>query len=269
MLYLIATPIGNLSDFTFRAVQVCKSCDYLLCEDTRRSSILLSHYEIQKPLKSFHQFNESKSLKSVLSDLKTGCSIGLLSDGGTPLICDPGFNLVNSCIQEGVEVTSIPGVSAYTQALVLSGLNSTTFQFLGFMPRKPGEIISLMPFVFFYPGTTIFYETPQRILDTLKILTNLSPDRKIVVARELTKKFEEISRKTAKESFEYFSRNPPKGEIVLLIDGNDEIHEDPSIFTQMLVEKYKISLTDAIKVAAHLLKIPKQFIYKQFHQDEK
>lgn len=267
VLYLIATPIGNLSDFSFRAVETCGRCDYLLCEDTRRSSILLEHYNIQKPLKSYHQFNETEKLYAVLRDLGEGKHIGLLSDGGTPALCDPGELLVRACKEKGLPVTSIPGPCALIQALILSGLPTHPFQFFGFMPRKETEVLQVLPSILSFPGVTAFYESPQRLTSTLEILARKSPQTQVAVARELSKTFEEVLRFSAEEASCHFSKQQVKGEIVLLIEGNQDLFagKSPENLVQELMDTYKISLTEAIKTSAHLLKIPKQQIYKQFH----
>ena len=270
MLYLIATPIGNLSDFSFRAVETCQKCDYLLCEDTRRSSILLGHYDIHKPLKSYHQFNESEKLEGVLRDLAEGKEIGLLSDGGTPALCDPGALLVKACKEKDLPITTIPGPCALIQALILSGFPTHPFQFFGFMPRKETEILQILPSVFSFQGTSLFYESPQRLLDTLQLISEISPQTEVAVARELTKTFEEVLSMTAIDSHAHFLKNPVRGEVVLLIKGFQETFtsKEPKDLVEELITTYKISLTDAIKTAAHLLKTPKQNIYKLFHSEK-
>ncbi len=270
MLYLIATPIGNLSDLTYRAVLTMQQCDYLLCEDTRKSSILLQHYQIRKPLQSFHLHNEKEKLPKVLQDLRTGMQIGLLSDGGTPGICDPGHLLIASCIQEELPFTALPGPCALIHALLLSGMKTHPFQFLGFLPRKENEILHLLPFVLSYPGVSIFYESPQRISATLHILSKAAPRTHVAVVREMTKTFEEAIRLPAEEAYRYFADHPPKGEIVLIIEGSMEepLPSSPEDLIQELQTTYKLSLTDAIKTAAHLYKVPKQHLYKRFHTQD-
>ena len=267
LLYLISTPIGHLADLSFRAVETMQSCDYLLCEDTRRSQILLNHYHIHKRLESYHQFNETQKSQQITSDLKKGMHIGLLSDGGSPLICDPGALLTKLCIEEEIPFTAIPGPTALIQALCLSGFPTAPFQFFGFLPRKDAEIISLFPSVLSFPGTSIFYESPQRLLHTLTLLAKTAPSTKIAVARELTKTFEEVIRLTAQEAVLYFANSSPRGEIVLLIQGFQDpfTNMDPETLVLELTKTYKLSLTEAIKTAAHLLKAPKQSIYKLFH----
>lgn len=269
MLYLIATPLGNLSDFSLRAIETLKSCDYVLCEDTRRSVILLKHYEIHKPLESYHKFNETEKLPKILQDLKQGKVVGLVSDGGSPAISDPGEMLIQACIKEKIPFTTIPGPTALIEALILSGLPLCPFQFLGFMPRKESEILGLLPFVLSYAGTSIFYESPERLQETLALLAKNHPEVRVAVARELTKTFEEVIRLPAKEAASYFLKHPPRGEIVLLIEGKLDLFKDkePEALVEELQLTYKLPLAAAIKAAAHLLSLPKQAIYRRFHAD--
>ncbi len=210
MLYLIATPIGNLGDFSFRAIETIRNLDYLLCEDTRRTRILLNHYELKVPLKSFHAHSEGGKLGRVVEDLKEGLEIGLVSDAGTPGISDPGARLVAACREEDVEVTSIPGACAAIAALAASGLDTARFQFFGFLPRKKGKMRRVFEEILAFPGTSICYESPYRLVSALKILVELEPSRRCVVARELTKKFEEFIDGTAEELLQHFSQKTPK-----------------------------------------------------------
>ena len=217
MLYIFPTPIGNLSDVTFRFLEVVKTCDYLLCEDTRRSGILLKHYELRIPLKSFHLHNERKKCEHVLHDLEAGMTVGLLSDAGTPGINDPGNFLVQQCREKDLEVVALPGPCAAIVALSASGLNMSRFQYFGFLPKKPGKLRKTLQEILDYAGTSITYESPYRILATLKALLELDPEREVVVARELTKKFETYYRGTPQEVLD--SLKTTKGEFVLLISG--------------------------------------------------
>jgi 16S rRNA (cytidine1402-2'-O)-methyltransferase len=219
MLFLIATPIGNLKDISLRALETLQACDYLLCEDTRHTRILLTHYQLKIPLKSFHLFNEASKEEQVIEDLKNGKKVGLVSDAGTPGISDPGERLVKRCRAEEISVIPIPGPSAAIAALSASGLETGRFQFFGFLPKKKGKLTRLLEEILTYEGTTVCYESPYRLVGTLKILTQLHPERECVVAREITKKFETYRKGSAHTLLEYFSRTPPKGEIVLLISG--------------------------------------------------
>ncbi len=217
MLYLIATPIGNLADITVRALKTIEACDYLLCEDTRHSRRLLSHYDLRKPLKSYHKFSEAKREEEIIKDLKSGKTIGLLSDAGTPGIADPGVRLVKKCRELELEVYPIPGPCSPIVALVASGLDTTRFQFVGFLPRKKGKLTKILEEGLAYPGTTICFESPHRILKSLKLLAELDPEKQVVVARELTKKFEEYAKGTPAELLEKWKTSPPKGEIILML----------------------------------------------------
>ncbi len=221
MLYLIATPIGNLKDITLRALETLALCDYVLCEDTRHTRILLNHYQIKVPLKSFHLFNETAKEDSIVWDLKRGKQIGLVSDAGTPGISDPGERLVRRCRQEEIEISVLPGPCAAIAALSASGLATSRFQFFGFLPKKPGKLKRAIGELLRYEGTSICYESPFRLLATLKIISQQEPERRCAVAREITKKFETHMQGTAAEMVEFFSKNKPKGECVVMIGGID------------------------------------------------
>lgn len=271
MLYIIATPIGNLADITFRAIDTLKICDYILCEDTRHSLVLLRHYDIHKPLKSYHKFNETEQLSSIIDDLHQSKQIGLISDAGTPGISDPGYLLIKSCVENEIPVTSIPGPCAAIQALSCSGLPTDRFQFWGFLARKETELKRQMQSILDYPGTTICYESPNRLLETLLIIQTMAPHRQLVIARELTKKFEEIKRGLAKELINHWQKAILKGEIVLLISPQDQ-PLDWSLFTpqehvQWVQENYGLSKQEAIKTVAGLRRVPKRQVYNLFHQE--
>ncbi len=271
MLYLVSTPIGNLSDLSFRAVQQLKKCDYILCEDTRHSSGLLRHYEIQIPLYSFHKFNETKAEDRVIEDLKNGMTIALISDAGTPLISDPGQDLVSRCRKEDIPVSAIPGPCAIIDALVLSGLACCPFQFIGFLPKKEKELQTFLSQALLYTGTTIAYETPHRIEETLSELVRLCPQRKLCIARELTKLHEECLQGTAAELLEHFQKCPPRGEIVLLISPPEEQisfeHLSLEELVDMLQKDLHLGKTEAIKTAAQMRNLPKREVYKHFVND--
>ena len=271
LLYLVATPIGNLADITFRAISILKSCDEILCEDTRHSLHLLKTYEIQKPLKSFHKFNEASKEDEIIEQLKNGKVICLISDAGTPGISDPGQRLVKRCVDENIKVEPIPGACAAIAALSASGLSTDCFQFKGFLPKKTNDVKAALQEILPYKGTTICYESPKRLLNILEQLQELAPDRLIVVARELTKKFEEIKRATAKELIEHFSQSEIRGEIVLMIAGNEIIDAvdfssmSPEEHVAQLQETYSLSKNEAIKMAATLRGVPKRDIYNKLH----
>ena len=220
-LYIVPTPIGNLGDITYRAVQVLSEVDAILAEDTRQTKKLLDHYHIEKKLIPYHQHNEHKNLDLVITKLKGGETFAVCTDAGMPGISDPGFLLIREAVKEDIEVITLPGAVAAIVALVNSGLPCDTFLYEGFLPHKKGKqtkILSLLE----EHRTTIFYESPHRIIKSLKMIQELLGDeRKIVVGRELTKKFEEYVRGTVAEVLTHFENNSPKGEFVLLVAGYD------------------------------------------------
>jgi 16S rRNA (cytidine1402-2'-O)-methyltransferase len=216
MLYIVSTPIGNLKDITLRAIETLKSVDLIAAEDTRHTKILLDAYQIQKPLTSFFEHNQIKKADHLLGLLKAGKHIALVSDAGTPGISDPGFLMVRLAQENNIPITVIPGVSACLTALTASGLPAHRFVFEGFLPAKSGarrnKLISLKG----REATIIFYESPHRLLKTLKDMKDVWDDPTIVVARELTKKFEEIRKDKTSLLIEHFTLHAPKGEFVLL-----------------------------------------------------
>lgn len=217
ILYIVPTPIGNLKDITFRAIETLKEVDIILAEDTRQTQKLTKHYGIDKMLWSHHKFNEHKATDSIIQKLKAGNNFALVSDGGTPGISDPGFFLVRACIQEGVPVISLPGAVAFIPALVNSGFPCDKFVFEGFLPHKKGRK-TLLEKIAIEERTVILYESPHRIIKTLEqIITYISPERPVAISRELTKTFEENLRGTAAEMLEHFKKHKPKGEFVLII----------------------------------------------------
>jgi len=267
MLYLVATPIGNLGDITFRAVETLKNCDLILCEDTRHTLKLLNHYAITKPLLSYHQFNEESRLKSILEKLRAGKLIALVSDAGTPLISDPGFKLIESCIREQIPFTAIPGPCAPIDALLLSGLNSSRFQFVGFFPRTQKELKALFLELIRYPGTSIGFESPKRVAKTLALLCHLAPDTQVVLARELTKKFEELLRGSASELSETLKKIDVKGECVVLIAGGEEKSDFSQLtlkeHVELVQKQYQLTEREAIKLVAELRGASKRSVYNQ------
>lgn len=221
-LYIIPTPIGNLDDITLRAIKVLSECDLILAEDTRTSSFLLKHLNIQKPLKSYHQHNEHQQVKEIVSEIQSGKIIGLISDAGTPAISDPGFLLVREVLQHGGEVSCLPGATAFVPALVNSGFPCNEFSFFGFLPQKKGRQTKLKE-LSLESKTIIIYESPFRLVKLLQeIKQYLDSTRKICVCRELTKHFEEVKRGTADDLIIYYSNKPPKGEIVVVIENLNE-----------------------------------------------
>lgn len=218
-LYIVPTPIGNLSDITLRAIEVLKKADIILAEDTRTSHVLLQHLGIEKKLFSHHAFNEHHTLPKVIEMLKDGSSIALISDAGTPGISDPGFLLIRECIKHNIETECLPGPSAFLPALVVSGLPCDRFCFEGFLPVKKGRQTALKR-LSVEERTMIFYESPHRIIKTLlDFQSYFSSERKVSVSRELTKKFEQTVRGSLKEVIQHFENHSPKGEFVIVISG--------------------------------------------------
>ena len=216
-LFVVPTPIGNLGDITLRSIEVLKSADLILAEDTRTSSKLLKHYDIDTPVESFHMHNEHKKLESIINKLRSDFEIALISDAGTPGISDPGFLLVRECINNEVEVECLPGPTAFVPALVSSGLPCDRFSFEGFLPVKKGRTKRLKE-LSTQTKTMVFYESPHRILKTLNDLSNyFEVESQISVSRELTKLYEETFRGTIKESVEHFEKNKTKGEFVIVL----------------------------------------------------
>lgn len=218
-LYLVPTPIGNLDDMTFRGVCVLKEVDFILAEDTRNSGKLLKHFDVSTPMNSHHQHNEHKTVDGIVRRLKTGETAALITDAGTPAISDPGFLIVRACIENHIEVDCLPGATAFVPALVNSGLPNDKFVFEGFLPRKKGRQTRLK-ILAEEKRTMIVYESPYKLLKTLKDLkTHLGEERQISVSREITKLYEETIRGTIAEVLIHFEEHPPKGEIVIIIEG--------------------------------------------------
>ncbi len=216
-LFVVPTPIGNLGDITLRSIEVLKSADLILAEDTRTSSKLLKHYDIDTPVESFHMHNEHKKLESIINKLRSDSEIALISDAGTPGISDPGFLLVRECINNEVEVECLPGPTAFVPALLSSGLPCDRFSFEGFLPVKKGRTKRLKE-LSTETKTMVFYESPHRILKTLNDLSNyFDIESQISVSRELTKLYEETFRGTIKGSVEHFEKNKTKGEFVIVL----------------------------------------------------
>lgn len=218
-LYLVPTPIGNLEDMTYRAIKVLKEVDMILAEDTRTSGKLLKHFDIGTQMMSHHMHNEHKTVNSIINRLKSGENFALISDAGTPAISDPGFLLTRACIQNGIDVECLPGATAFVPALVNSGFPNDKFVFEGFLPVKKGRQTRLK-LLAEETRTMIFYESPHKLIKTLShFVEYFEEDRAVSVSRELTKMFEETIRGTAKEVLEYYTTKPPKGEIVIIVQG--------------------------------------------------
>ena len=220
-LYVVPTPIGNLTDITHRSLSVLSEVELVLCEDTRVSRKLLNHYDIDTPTKSYHMHNEHRTVDSLVEQLQQGISMALISDAGTPAISDPGFLLVRACLQAGLRVITLPGPTAFIPALVQSGFPTGRFVFEGFLPHKKGRKSRLSQLAE-ETKTIVLYESPHRIVKTLAQCAEvMGPDRSASISRELTKAFEETVRGTLEELEAHFTVHPPKGEFVLVIQGKD------------------------------------------------
>lgn len=220
-LYLVPSPIGNLGDITYRAVEVLKQAEGILCEDTRTSSVLLKHYQIQKPLTPYHQHNEHKVLAYLIEQLQLGKTYALITDAGTPGISDPGFLLVRECLRSNIAVECLPGATAFVPALVQSGIPANRFVFEGFLPVKKGRQTAMKALAL-EDRTIILYESPHRLVKTLEELaTHMGADRQAAVCRELTKMFEETRKGSLETLAAHYQKTPAKGEIVLVIAGKE------------------------------------------------
>jgi len=228
-LYIVSTPIGNLGDLSHRAVEVLRAVDVILAEDTRRTGVLLRHFGVEGRLISAHEHNESARARLVAELLGEGKDVALVSDAGTPLLSDPGARLVRSAIESGFEVIPIPGASALLAALVASGLSADRFTFYGFLPRKGGAREDLLREIAASGFTSVLYEAPQRVAKLLEdLLEAAGSDRRVVLARELTKLHEEVYRATLGEAVHHFDERAPRGEFVVLLEGRSPSESDPA-----------------------------------------
>ncbi|MBI0066365.1 16S rRNA (cytidine(1402)-2'-O)-methyltransferase [Commensalibacter sp. M0134] len=270
--FLVSTPIGNLGDLSFRAKMILQECDLILCEDTRVSAKLLSTYGITTPTECLHQHNETHRIHHVLNLLHQGKKIALISDAGTPLVSDPGYQLTHAVIKENIKITAIPGANAALMALTLSGLPPHPYLFIGFPPPKSTarqnsfailkavENIGLTP-------TYIWHEAPHRLVDMLKDLKEVfGENREAAVARELTKKFEEIQRGNLKSLLDQFSQISPKGEIIVLLappSSKKNNHDMIDLDTNLIEALKTMSIKDAAQVVSTALHLPKKIVYKR------
>ena len=269
MLYVVATPIGNLEDMTHRATRVLSEVDLIACEDTRQTRKLLDHYGIKTAVTSYHEHNESARAVELAERMLAGAKIALVTDAGTPLISDPGFRLVRAALDAGVPVVPIPGVSAVVTALSGAGLGTDHFSFGGFLPAKQGPRRSVLAGVKSFEGTAVFYEAPHRILEALAdIEVELGPSRPVVVARELTKLYEEFIRGTARQVRVALEAKPViKGEITLLIGKSDAAPEadDPRPLVEAVadLERDGMPRMDAVKQVARARGLNKRDVYRE------
>lgn len=221
-LYLVATPIGNLEDITLRALRVLRECDVIAAEDTRHTGQLLHSFEIKRPLISYFKFNEAKRSEEIIQRLKRGEKVALVTDAGTPGISDPGERVVSAALEAGCRVESVPGPCAFVSALTASGLSTEEIHFLGFLPQKSSQRLRRLNALKQVPGTIVLYESPYRVEKLLAEIAEVMPERRVVLARELTKKFEEYLRGTARELLEVYKKRSPKGEFVVMISAAEE-----------------------------------------------
>ena len=269
ILFIVATPIGNLDDITFRAVEILKSVDIVLAEDTRHSKNLLKHLNIEKPIRAFHEHNEREKTKAIIDELHSGKSIALISDAGTPLISDPGYFLVAQAKKEDLRVVPIPGASALITALSASGLASDSFTFLGFLPSKQAARIKLLKTLLNQTVTSIFYESPKRILGTLADMHAIFGDsRKVCLAKELTKAFETIQTDSIPNLIKYLNidKNHQKGEFVILVSATDKIDRteaEAQLDTLLPILCAEMGASKAAKLAAKITGIDKKKCYKK------
>lgn len=263
ILYLVATPIGNLSDMTYRAVEVLRSVDKIYAEDTRNSIYLLKHYNINTKLESYHEFNQDIKTDAIIEELKKGMKIAIISDAGLPIISDPGYKIVKAAAELNIAISTIPGASAGISALIASGLQPMPYTFYGFLDSKKTKRINELNSIKYVDHTLIFYEAPHRILDTLQDMLEILGDRECVIARELTKTYEEYIRGRLSDLVKIDSI---KGEIVLIVSGYKEVKEyleDPNVKIDELISLgYKPN--EAIKEVAKLFNLDRQELYKEY-----
>ncbi len=270
-LYLVATPIGNLQDMTFRAVETLKLVDFICAEDTRNTGLLLKHFEIETRQISFHEHNAYEKIPGLLSLLKEGKSLAQVSDAGLPSISDPGHDLVKAAIAEAIPVVALPGASAGITGLIASGIAPQPHIFYGFLPRKSGQQKEFFTSKRSYPETQIFYESPYRVTDTLQNMLAVYGDRQVVVVRELTKLYEEYQRGSISEVCDYIAEHPLKGECLLIVAGStgEEMGTDlsevnPTDRVRQLVEE-GLKPNQAIKQVAKEYGLNRQEVYQAYH----
>lgn len=267
ILHVIATPIGNIKDITYRAIEVLEHSDVILCEDTRCAFKLLNHYEIKKKVISYHKFNEYKLLDTILDEIKTGVKYSMISDAGMPSICDPGKILIRKCIEEGIKVDVLPGACALVNGFVLSGFNNNIFTFFGFLPRENSKLREVIEIMKSTNTVFIIYESPHRILFTLDFLRKeLGGSTKVYIGRELTKLFEENFRGTLDESIAYFQNLKIRGEFVICME--KEIKQDKDVDDDFIINEFKnnerefnLTTKENINKICREYKVKKNYVY--------
>jgi 16S rRNA (cytidine1402-2'-O)-methyltransferase len=264
-LYVVSTPIGNMGDFSFRAVEVLKSVSLILAEDTRHTNGLLARYEIARPMSSYHEHNEAKTTPSIVARLSAGESVALVSDAGTPLVSDPGARLVSACAAAGIPVVPVPGASAMLAALVASGIDATRFTFFGFLTRTGSDRRATLDEITSLAHTCVLYESPNRLAATLGELEQRgNGDRQAAVAREMTKQFEEVRRGTVGDLRTYYEDNPPRGEIVVVLGAASVRVPDDSVVRDRVraLRASGMSSRDAAAAVASELGVSKRIAYR-------
>jgi 16S rRNA (cytidine1402-2'-O)-methyltransferase len=271
-LYLVATPIGNLEDITFRAIEILNSVDLIACEDTRHTRKLLAHYQIKKELISYHEHNEHERVTELMDRLSSGKSVAIVSDAGTPGISDPSFRVVVEASENGIEIVPIPGPVAFIGAAIISGLPTDSIFFGGFLPSKKGDRIRRLEEIDAIPATLAFYEAPHRLKQSLEACIEVLGNRQAAVVKELTKLHEQAVRGSLSEILEYFSRNEPRGEFVILIDRNRPVQSDsPSISLAQRLQELIDNGTDrkmSLKIAAKEFGLSKSEAYRRLELEK-
>lgn len=275
-LYLVPTPIGNLEDITFRAIQTLKDSDWIAAEDTRQTKKLTNHFEISTPLISYHEHNKETKGQWLLEELKKDKKIAIVTDAGMPGISDPGYELVRDAISEGIPVIPLPGANAALTSLIASGLTTDHFYFYGFLPRKKKERKEELRLLQTFSCTLLFYESPHRLKETLEDMYDVLGERKVVIARELTKRFEEFSRGNLSEQI-IWAEEKPKGEFCILIEGSmEKVELENELWWSALtvvehvdyyIEKNEVMSKEAIKMVAKDRNLPKREVYQAYHQE--
>ncbi|UOQ83837.1 16S rRNA (cytidine(1402)-2'-O)-methyltransferase [Gracilibacillus salinarum] len=273
-LYVVPTPIGNLEDITFRALKVLEQSDIVLAEDTRNTGKLLHHFELKKKMISYHEHNKMAREEQIIEMLHNGSMLALVSDAGMPGISDPGYEIIRAAIDADYSVVVLPGASAALSALVGSGLPTDQFYFYGFLPRKKKDRDQALQLLQSIDTTFILYESPHRIGDTLQLLADSLGDRRVAVARELTKKFEEFIRGNLADVSNWVNENPIKGECVILVEGI-KLEEEANWWTDLtlsqhveqLIEQEQVSSKEAVKSVAKVRNIPKREVYSAYHME--
>jgi 16S rRNA (cytidine1402-2'-O)-methyltransferase len=276
ILYVVATPIGNLEDITFRALRILKEVDLIACEDTRHTGKLLAHYAVHKPLESYHEHNELTKSEKLVNDLLSGKRVALVSDAGTPGISDPGYRLIKLCIEKGLRVVPLPGPVAFAAALSASGLPTDRFSFFGFAPARRSQRIKFFEQIQSVPHTLIFHESPQRVVESLDDLHHVVGDRHACLARELTKVYEEFIRGTLTDIIAALKERPGvKGEITLIVEGAsreipilDSIPESIEAHLCEVMARTGLSKKEALKLVAKARGLTRREAYNQLLKQE-